>query len=256
MRFMRLLVLFTLFVFSANLLSAADLTWHTFNEGMTKAKAEGKYVLVDFYTEWCGWCKKMDADTYTDTKVIEKLQEDFVLVKINPEKDGLITYNGETFEAAQFAQAAGVEGYPATAFFASDETFLEIVPGYLPPDKFMQALDYVTSGLYKQFTYSDYSAYRYLVELSKSNPGDTDLSFLIGFFNHKLLNKPEVAQGYYNKVVITNPEYGEAYYLLAELIPEEEKTAEYEKKAADLGIENADQVENKVRELAKKYFQQ
>ena len=57
-----------------------------FESGFVKAKREGKILLVDVYTDWCGYCKKMDRETYTDAKIIEKLNKDFVMVKLNPEK--------------------------------------------------------------------------------------------------------------------------------------------------------------------------
>jgi thiol:disulfide interchange protein len=49
-----------------------ELTWYGWNEGYAKALKEGKIVLVDAYTDWCGWCKKMDRDTYTNPTIIKK----------------------------------------------------------------------------------------------------------------------------------------------------------------------------------------
>jgi thiol:disulfide interchange protein len=46
----------------------AELKWYGWNEGYAKAVKEGKIVLVDAYTDWCGWCKKMDRDTYSNPR--------------------------------------------------------------------------------------------------------------------------------------------------------------------------------------------
>ncbi|MGC6414302.1 MAG: DUF255 domain-containing protein, partial [Bacteroidia bacterium] len=41
-------------------------TWYNFTDGYNKAVKEGKIILIDAYTDWCGWCKVMDKKTYTD----------------------------------------------------------------------------------------------------------------------------------------------------------------------------------------------
>ena len=56
--------------------------WYSVEEGFKRAQSEGKYVIMDVYTDWCGWCKKMDADTYNNETVSEYLNAHFVLIKI------------------------------------------------------------------------------------------------------------------------------------------------------------------------------
>ncbi len=68
-----------------------ELEWLDFNAGMKKAAKEKKLVLVDMYTDWCGWCK-MDRDTYADPKIIEKINKHCVAVKFNPEKRVLMNW--------------------------------------------------------------------------------------------------------------------------------------------------------------------
>ena len=123
--------------------------WHSFNEGLTKAKVENKFILVDFYTDWCGWCKKMDAETYTNSEVVNYLNTHFVLVKLNPEKDGNVSYLGKNYPAAQFAQSAGVSGYPATGFFEAAGDFIGIQPGYIPADGFIKLLKFIVAKEYE-----------------------------------------------------------------------------------------------------------
>ncbi len=61
------------------------LKWLSWNEGYPKAKETGKILLIDMYTDWCGWCKKMDRDTYSKKEVIDLINEHFIPVKFNPE---------------------------------------------------------------------------------------------------------------------------------------------------------------------------
>ena len=63
------------------------MTWEQdYKAGLERAKKDKKLVMVDMYTDWCGWCKKLDKDTFSDKDVADKLAKDFVAVKLNPEK--------------------------------------------------------------------------------------------------------------------------------------------------------------------------
>ena len=86
------ILILSAFTTAQNPAPKSELKWYGWNEGYAKAVKEGKIVLVDAYTDWCGWCKKMDRDTYTNPNIIKKINEHFIPIKFNPEiKD--VTYN-------------------------------------------------------------------------------------------------------------------------------------------------------------------
>jgi len=88
------ILLFTSFTKPAE----SELKWYGWNEGYPLAKKEGKLILVDAYTDWCGWCKKMDRDTYANADVIKKLNKHFVVIKFNPElRDLTYDIDGQIF---------------------------------------------------------------------------------------------------------------------------------------------------------------
>ncbi len=123
------------------------LKWFNWNDGYPLAVKDKKIILVDAYTDWCGWCKKMDRDTYTNAEIIKKLNKHFVVVKFNPELRDL-TYNvdGVTYSAHDFfAQLSRGEntGFPTTYFINPVKKSLMIDPGYKDPAAFMQVLDHV-----------------------------------------------------------------------------------------------------------------
>ena len=66
-----------------------------------------------------------------------------MLVKLNPEKDGKLIFQGKNYEAAEFAGAAGVRGYPATGFFTHDQEFITLVPGYKNAADFLDLIKLV-----------------------------------------------------------------------------------------------------------------
>ncbi|WP_332912621.1 thioredoxin family protein [Algoriphagus boritolerans] len=69
--------------FAAN--AQDQINWLKFEEAIAANAKSPKMLLVDVYTDWCGWCKKMDKDTFTDPKVIAYINSNFYPVKMNAE---------------------------------------------------------------------------------------------------------------------------------------------------------------------------
>jgi len=121
-------------------------TWYNFTDGYSKAVKEGKIILIDAYTDWCGWCKVMDKKTYTDAGVIEVLNKNFVCVKLNPEQNVEYTFADKTMKAdvlLQFLGSGQVTGYPSTIFWPNPATNQQryLQAGYMGPSDFLALLD-------------------------------------------------------------------------------------------------------------------
>jgi uncharacterized protein YyaL (SSP411 family) len=121
------------------------LVWYSFDEGYNKAVKEDKIILIDAYTDWCGWCKVMDKKTYTQASVIEYLNENFVCVKLNPEVEKEYKFADKTMRSSELLQYLGhgkVTGYPTTIFWLhptkEEQRFVQ--PGFLGPDDFLGLL--------------------------------------------------------------------------------------------------------------------
>lgn len=121
------------------------LQWFEYVEGYNKAKAENKILLVDAYTDWCGWCKVMDRETYTNAEVIAALNQDFICVKFNPEVEKTHSfgkYNLKSQELLYWLANGQPGGYPTSYFLfhpaKNDERASQA--GYLPPDQFLKLL--------------------------------------------------------------------------------------------------------------------
>ncbi len=119
-------------------LRAEAVKWQDdYDKAVTQAKKDNKLVVVDVYTDWCGWCKRLDKDVYANPQVSEKLAKDFVAVKINPEK---------TSRAAELARQFGTRGYPHIVFVNGDGKKVDEVVGYVPANEFLSKLGKVTSA--------------------------------------------------------------------------------------------------------------
>jgi len=96
------------------------------SSAITKAKAENKLVFVDFYTTWCGPCKLVDKEVFSDQSVGDFMNDHFVSVKVNAEKA-----NGPTLAAVY-----NVSGYPTLLFLNQEGEVLEQQLGGIGPTAF------------------------------------------------------------------------------------------------------------------------
>ena len=104
------------------------ISWQTdLVRGFEKAKSEAKPVMADFYTDWCGWCKKLDKDVYEDSG-IDNLSEKFICVKVNCTKD------------REAPGKYGVRGYPTIIFFDAEGKMIETIVGYRPAPAFAETM--------------------------------------------------------------------------------------------------------------------
>ncbi len=141
-----LLLCLMLVAVSARPAAAADAGWRSWDAGLREARAAGRPVVVDVYTDWCGWCKRMDRDVYARRDVQEYLASKFVVVRLNAESRAAASYEGRSWSSQALAERLGVTGYPTTVFLASTGAQLGAVPGYLPPERFLSLLRYIGEG--------------------------------------------------------------------------------------------------------------
>jgi len=126
--------------------SARAVEWKSWNDGLQAAQKSGHPVLVDVYTDWCGWCKRMDADVYAQPEVATYLARHFVTVRLNAESGERTIYQGRNQAARALASSFGVSGYPTTIFLTANGEHLANVPGYIPRERFLLLLRYIGDG--------------------------------------------------------------------------------------------------------------
>ena len=134
-----------------------EISWLSFDAGLAKAKTENKAIVADFYTTWCGWCKRMDATTFRDSGVVAYFNKNFIGVRVNGDNAGdFLTYEGEKMSERQLTQTLGVRGYPTYWFLDSEGKKIGPAPGYMPVESFMSLLRYVGENHYKTMSYDSF----------------------------------------------------------------------------------------------------
>jgi thioredoxin-related protein len=143
---------------------AGALKWMTLQEAETALQKEKRPILIDLYTDWCGWCKTMDKRTYGHPDVIAYLQRNFYPVKLNAETKTALTWNKKqyTFNAGyqtnEFAVylTRGQLSYPTTVIIPADGTEPQAIPGFHPPQEFELLVKYFGEGAYNKTAFTDF----------------------------------------------------------------------------------------------------
>jgi thioredoxin-related protein len=133
--------------------------WHTFEEAIELNKTNPKKILVDVYTDWCGWCKVMDRNTFSHPQISKYINENFYAVKFDAESTTPITFKGHTFSnkstgtrsTHELAQALlnGRMSYPSIAYMDENNQLITAVPGYYDPKKIEPLLNFIVNDIFK-----------------------------------------------------------------------------------------------------------
>lgn len=145
------------------------INWMSFEEAVKLNETQPKKIFIDVYTDWCGWCTKMDQTTFTDQDIINYINENFYAVKFNAEQSESIEFNGHTFtntpsqggrkNTHQLAAALlqGKVSYPSYVFMNENNQLLTAVPGYADAKNFMPILKYFGSNAFKTMDWNEFS---------------------------------------------------------------------------------------------------
>ncbi|MYA78836.1 MAG: DUF255 domain-containing protein [Gemmatimonadetes bacterium] len=130
--------------------------WQRLDKALALAKDSGKLIIVNFYTDWCPNCRRMNEKTYRDETVLKQLAKSFISVKLNAESSQPLIIQGQTVTEYQVALMFQVGSYPTTWFLTSEGRPLLPVRGYYGPDLFAPMLRFVEGGWYEKMDFDLY----------------------------------------------------------------------------------------------------
>lgn len=141
------------FILLSFLLSAQSIQWLNLEEAEVEMKANpDKMLFIDFYTNWCSWCKTMDRTTFQEPEVINYINENFIPIKFNAEKRDNVNFFGKSYKYVKpqqgnrgvnsfaFFSLRGNLSYPAYAIMDHEGGLERALLGYMPKDAFLERL--------------------------------------------------------------------------------------------------------------------
>jgi thioredoxin-related protein len=141
--------------------------WYTIVEAEKLFKQSSRPLFIDTYTDWCGWCKKMDKETFTDPVIADILNNKFYPVKFDAEGKEQITFLGQSFindgkygKAHQLAVALlqGQLSYPTVVFLTEESGKFSVspVPGFRQAREMEILLTFFADKAYQTQNWEDY----------------------------------------------------------------------------------------------------
>ena len=114
------------------------LPWiQSYPQALKQAQEEGKLILAYLYTDWCGYCKKMEAETFTDQAVIDEMSDSYVWLKLNAETDD---------EGRRLQERFNITGYPGLLLLDGQGQEMERISGFVPPGAFRERVAAAAGG--------------------------------------------------------------------------------------------------------------
>lgn len=146
----------------------AKIEWLTWDQAAAKMAKEPRKLMVDVYTDWCGWCKRMDATTMEDPGIIKQVNEKFYAIKMDGEGRKDILFRDRTYKFIAQGQRGyhelpaellgGKMSYPTLVFLDENYGIIQPLPGYQDVPTLGPILAYFGGGHYKTIAWPEFQA--------------------------------------------------------------------------------------------------
>jgi len=130
---------------SSRAVAADGIKWYPYDEGMVRSKADGKKTFLNFFAEWCAYCRKMEVETFKDRSVVEYLNRNFIAIQVDSDKEG------------KLAAIYDVRGLPTSWFIEQTGERISSLPGYVPADMLLKILKYIHTDSYKKMSFTQFT---------------------------------------------------------------------------------------------------
>ncbi|MEN0006228.1 MAG: DUF255 domain-containing protein [Bacteroidota bacterium] len=144
-----------------------NVEWLSFEEAVERSEKDGKKIMIEIYTEWCTWCKRMDTITLEQPAIATYINDNFYAVKFDAETQREITFKERQFEFIKRGKkgyhsivAELLKGhrliYPSFVFLDGEQRVIQVISKYRSPQEFERIISYFGQDHHKRTPWSVY----------------------------------------------------------------------------------------------------
>lgn len=165
------IAIFAIFSITIN---AQEIKWMTLEKAVEAQKTTPKKIFMDAYTVWCGPCKMLDKNTFSNKDVANYINKNFYAVKFNAEGNEKVNFLGKSYTNPGFDPKSsgrnsshelsgyfGIRAYPTIVYLDEEAKLIAPIPGYQSPKQLELYLKLFASNDYKtiqsQEAFTEYS---------------------------------------------------------------------------------------------------
>lgn len=145
----------------------SKIEWLTIEQALEKAKKHPKPILMDVYTDWCGWCTRMDVYTFSNPTIADYITKNFYAVKFDSEMKDPVTFLGKEYPPHQGQGKGGPHSlvvtltngrlsYPTLIYLTAQGELITVVPGYYVPRDLEPILHFIAEEAYRTTSWSEF----------------------------------------------------------------------------------------------------
>ncbi len=138
---------------------APMLDWPTFPDAMANAKETERIIIIDVWSETCGWCRKLQAEVYTQPDLQEFVLDNFELGRLDIDiRSDTLSYKGYTLSSQMLSSGFGATGTPTTIFLEPDGTYITRLQGFHAYDDFFDVIRFIGTESFREMSFDDFMA--------------------------------------------------------------------------------------------------
>lgn len=166
---MKKALIITLFaLLGMNAMAQEKIQWMSFEEAVERCTNKPNLIFIDVYTDWCGWCKRMDQSTFSNPVIAKYMNEHFYAVKFDAERQDTLTFQDHEFVGTlrpdgrkgshQLAQAMlnGKMSFPSYVIMNEEMKIIQVINGYIEAQQFDPIIHYFGDKAYKTMSGQDF----------------------------------------------------------------------------------------------------